>query len=229
MDIDLPADQKKWLESEVAAGRCASIGEAVEMAIAGLMIDEEDDLAWAKPAIDQARACIADGDVLTGDAFFGFSTTRSPNCAPNGPACRLGGDQGGYSRNHVLLEEKAERATAERYLRHFAGAAARLIEMPRCGASRPALGPQTRRPVIRPYVLIYDHDPAEGTVMLLRILHGRRRITTAMLSRDQVPREFQAEPAREPSRTAPFPLSIAHDHSEPFAERRRIQESRAGL
>ena len=72
MKIDLPADQKKWLESEVASGRFASIGEAVEMAIAGLMIDEEDDLAWAKPLVEQARASVAQGDVLTGDEYFEF-------------------------------------------------------------------------------------------------------------------------------------------------------------
>jgi antitoxin ParD1/3/4 len=72
MKIDLPADQRKWLEAEVASGRFASIGEAVEMAIAGLMIDEEDDLAWAKPLADQARASVARGDALTDEAFFGF-------------------------------------------------------------------------------------------------------------------------------------------------------------
>jgi antitoxin ParD1/3/4 len=72
MKIDLPADQKKWLESEVASGRFASIGEAVEMAIAGLMIDEEDDLVWAKPLVDQARSSVARGDVLTGDEYFRF-------------------------------------------------------------------------------------------------------------------------------------------------------------
>jgi antitoxin ParD1/3/4 len=70
MKIDLPADQKQWLEAEVASGRFGSIGEAVEMAIAGLMIDEEDDLAWAKPLVDEARAEIARGEVLSGEEFF---------------------------------------------------------------------------------------------------------------------------------------------------------------
>jgi toxin ParE1/3/4 len=79
------------------------------------------------------------------------------------------------------LEEKAGRATAERYVLQFGGAARRLIEMPRCGASRPALGRYTRRLVIRPYILIYDYSPAEDSVTLLRIIHGRRRITAAML------------------------------------------------
>lgn len=72
MKIDLPSDQKQWLEAEIASGRFASIGEAVEMAIAGLMIDEADDLSWAKPLVDEARASVARGDVLTGDEFFAF-------------------------------------------------------------------------------------------------------------------------------------------------------------
>jgi|EndMetStandDraft_7_1072992.scaffolds.fasta_scaffold280274_2 antitoxin ParD1/3/4 len=72
MKIDLPADQQKWLEAEVAAGRFASVGEAVEMAIAGLMIDEDDDLSWAKPYVDEARAAVARGEVITAEEFFTF-------------------------------------------------------------------------------------------------------------------------------------------------------------
>ena len=83
------------------------------------------------------------------------------------------------------LEEKAGRATAERYLLQFARATRRLMEMPRCGASRPVLGLLTRRIVIRPYLLIYDYDHVEDTVILLRILHGRRRVTSAMVARDE--------------------------------------------
>ncbi|WP_088343106.1 MULTISPECIES: type II toxin-antitoxin system RelE/ParE family toxin [Rhodomicrobium] len=57
----------------------------------------------------------------------------------------------------------------------------RLTEMPRCGASRPGPGPHTRRLVIRPYILIYDYRSAADSVTLLRMAHGRRRITAAML------------------------------------------------
>jgi antitoxin ParD1/3/4 len=77
MKIDLPTDQRKWLEAEVAAGRFTSVSEAVEMAIAGLMIDEEDDLRWAKPLIEEARAEVARGEVLTAEDFFTFLDDES--------------------------------------------------------------------------------------------------------------------------------------------------------
>jgi antitoxin ParD1/3/4 len=72
MKIDLPAEQKQWLEAEVAAGRFASIDEAMEMAIAGLMTIEDDDLAWAKPLVDKARASVARGDIISGEEYLKF-------------------------------------------------------------------------------------------------------------------------------------------------------------
>jgi predicted transcriptional regulator len=38
MNVTLPKDQVKWLEAEVAAGRFASIDEAVASAVADLMM-----------------------------------------------------------------------------------------------------------------------------------------------------------------------------------------------
>ncbi len=38
MNVKLPKDQQKWLEAEVAAGRFASIDEAVALAVADLMM-----------------------------------------------------------------------------------------------------------------------------------------------------------------------------------------------
>jgi antitoxin ParD1/3/4 len=70
MNVKLPPEQQKWLEAEVAAGRFASIDEALAVAVADLMSIHEDDLAWAMPYVDQARACIARGDVLSGAEYF---------------------------------------------------------------------------------------------------------------------------------------------------------------
>ena len=75
------------------------------------------------------------------------------------------------------LETKAGAAVAARYAERFRRAVERLIEMPRSGASRAVLGPHARRVVVPPYILIYDYIPGDGTVILLRVLHGRRRIT----------------------------------------------------
>jgi antitoxin ParD1/3/4 len=70
MKITLPTEQQKWLEAEVAAGHFHSIDDAVAAAVAGLMSTDEDDLGWAKPYVEQARASVARGDVISGDEFF---------------------------------------------------------------------------------------------------------------------------------------------------------------
>ena len=70
MNITLPPNQRKWLEAEVAAGRFASIEEALAVAVSGLMELETDDLAWAKPQVDRARASFAEGDVSAGEAYL---------------------------------------------------------------------------------------------------------------------------------------------------------------
>jgi antitoxin ParD1/3/4 len=70
MNIALPPEQQKWLEAQVAAGHFASIDEALAVAVADLMAIQTDDLAWAKPYVEQARASLARGDTLSGDEFF---------------------------------------------------------------------------------------------------------------------------------------------------------------
>jgi antitoxin ParD1/3/4 len=70
MNVTLPPDQQKWLEAQVAAGAFASVDEALATAVADLMSIHRDDLAWARPYVDQARASIARGDVLAGEEYF---------------------------------------------------------------------------------------------------------------------------------------------------------------
>ena len=70
MNISLPVEQQEWLEAEVAAGRFSSIDEALTLAVADLKALMEDDLAWAKPYVDEARASVARGDVISGDVFL---------------------------------------------------------------------------------------------------------------------------------------------------------------
>jgi len=69
MNIILPTEQQKWLEAEVAAGRFRSIDEALTAAVADLMAAEDDDLAWAKPYVDEATAAIARGEHVSLDEF----------------------------------------------------------------------------------------------------------------------------------------------------------------
>jgi antitoxin ParD1/3/4 len=70
MNIKLPPDQQKWLEAQVAAGHFDTIDEALTVAVADLMSIHDDDLAWAKPYVERARASLARGDTISGEEFF---------------------------------------------------------------------------------------------------------------------------------------------------------------
>jgi antitoxin ParD1/3/4 len=70
MNITLPPEQQKWLETQVAAGSFSSIDEALSVAVADLMAIHNDDFAWAKPYVDGARASVARGDILSGEEYF---------------------------------------------------------------------------------------------------------------------------------------------------------------
>jgi toxin ParE1/3/4 len=59
-----------------------------------------------------------------------------------------------------------------------------LTHHPASGAPRPAIGPHVRIGIVSPYIVIYEHDAAQDTVTIFRIVHGRRKITGKMLLTD---------------------------------------------
>ena len=65
MEITFPPEQQVWLEAKVAAGEFDSVEAAAVAAITASMAAEIDDMAWAKPYVDEARAAVAQGRVLT--------------------------------------------------------------------------------------------------------------------------------------------------------------------
>jgi len=65
MNIVIPPAQQEWLEARIAKGEFASVEDAVQQMIAERMAIETDDLAWAKPYVDEARAAVARGDAFT--------------------------------------------------------------------------------------------------------------------------------------------------------------------
>jgi antitoxin ParD1/3/4 len=67
MNIRLPPDQQAWLEAQVAAGHFSSVDDAVAVAVSDLMAIGDDDLAWAKPDVDEGRAAAARGEVVSLD------------------------------------------------------------------------------------------------------------------------------------------------------------------
>ncbi len=65
MNITLPREQQEWLEAQVRAGTYETIDEAVASIVAEHMLLDLDDLDWAKPLVDEARASIARGEGMT--------------------------------------------------------------------------------------------------------------------------------------------------------------------
>ncbi len=68
MMITLTREQEAWIDAHVAAGHFSSFEDAVRQLIDERIVEidqEGDDLAWAKPLVDDARAAVARGDVIT--------------------------------------------------------------------------------------------------------------------------------------------------------------------
>lgn len=76
MNVTLPAEQQEWLKAEIAAGRFKSIDDALAAAVAELMLIDGDDLAWARPYVEEARASVARGAVIGGEEFFSRLESR---------------------------------------------------------------------------------------------------------------------------------------------------------
>ncbi|WP_294541932.1 hypothetical protein [uncultured Rhodoblastus sp.] len=68
MTITLKPDQEAWLKTRVASGDFASAEEAarqlIDERISERELEETDDLAWAKPYVDEAEADVARGAVI---------------------------------------------------------------------------------------------------------------------------------------------------------------------
>ena len=71
MTITLTREQQEQIEAEVAAGRFASVEEAVRIAVAHFFMPvDTSDLSWAKPYLDEARASFArDGGIPAEEVF----------------------------------------------------------------------------------------------------------------------------------------------------------------
>jgi toxin ParE1/3/4 len=81
----------------------------------------------------------------------------------------------------AYLAGKGGYDVAARYIVSFEKLYDRLADHPESGAPRPTLGPQIRIGIVSPYIVIYEHDAIDDTVIVLRIVHGRRKITGALL------------------------------------------------
>ena len=80
MGISLTAEQQAWLSAHVARGDFVSVEEAarqlIDERIAERAIEEQDDLAWARPHVDEALADVARGDVISRDEHRARNAAR---------------------------------------------------------------------------------------------------------------------------------------------------------
>jgi antitoxin ParD1/3/4 len=68
MPITLTPEQEAWCKSHVASGDFASVEEAARQLIDERIAERElesDDMAWAKPYVDEALAEVARGEEIT--------------------------------------------------------------------------------------------------------------------------------------------------------------------
>jgi toxin ParE1/3/4 len=79
------------------------------------------------------------------------------------------------------LNAKAGAQTAIKYRSLFSRLFDLLADHPGIGAPRPSLGRQVRIGIVLPYLVIYRHSESDDTVTILRIVHGRRNITRALV------------------------------------------------
>lgn len=77
------------------------------------------------------------------------------------------------------LNFRAGFKVASQYASDFKAAYGAIAQFPGQGAPRPKLGPKTRIRVVSPYIDIYDHD-SDGAI-ILRVLHGHRKITKRLV------------------------------------------------
>ena len=59
------ASQQEWLDAQVKAGLYDTVEEAVANIVAERMELDVDDLAWAKPLVDEALAAADRGETMT--------------------------------------------------------------------------------------------------------------------------------------------------------------------
>lgn len=79
MTITLTPEQRTWIEAHVASGDYASIEDAARSLLDAAILDHalhDDDLAWAKPLVDEALAEVERGEVMSLEEHRGRNKAR---------------------------------------------------------------------------------------------------------------------------------------------------------
>jgi antitoxin ParD1/3/4 len=75
MTISLIPEQQAWINARIERGEFASIEEAVQDRICERELEDIDDMAWAKPLLEEALAEVERGE------FINVSEHRARNAA----------------------------------------------------------------------------------------------------------------------------------------------------
>ena len=76
MSISLPRTQQEWLEAQAKAGAYSSLDDAVTGIVSEHMQFDIDDLAWARPLVDEARAAAERGETMTLEEYRAMIAER---------------------------------------------------------------------------------------------------------------------------------------------------------
>jgi len=82
----------------------------------------------------------------------------------------------------TYLEQQGGSLVAYKYADLFDRLYDRLADQPSSGPPRPRLGSGIRIGIVSPFIVIYRYDATKDVVTVLRVVHGRRRITGTLLS-----------------------------------------------
>jgi len=80
------------------------------------------------------------------------------------------------------LNTKAGLPTVVKFRTGFRSLYGRLADHPEIGAPRPRVGRGVRIGIVSPFIIIYRYTSKSDTVTVLRVVHGRRRITRKLLT-----------------------------------------------
>ena len=76
MEIKLKPQQEAWLKAHVADGAYESVEDAVRQLLDERIAEEQDDLDWAKPYLDEGRAELDRGELITQAEFSRLMAER---------------------------------------------------------------------------------------------------------------------------------------------------------
>ena len=79
------------------------------------------------------------------------------------------------------LGREAGAPVADRYEADFEALYKLLANFPNSGAPRPILGKDMRIGVVFPYLVLYEFAEIDDVVTIMRVVHGRRKITRRLL------------------------------------------------